>query len=365
MRIVIFKIFTILNIIFKGFMTIDLRSDTVTRPTEAMKQAMLNAEVGDDVFGEDPSINALQKEVAELFGKEAALFVPTGTMANQVAIKAHTRPGDEVIAHQAAHIIRAESGAAAVLSGVQFRTTGKNDGTFDPEEVEAALYTGDNPHFPPTGLIAMENTHNFQGGAVVPLENMALISEIARKHSIPFHLDGARVLNAAVALDVQAETIARNFDTMTLCFSKGLGCPVGSVIMGPQDFITRCLRYRKMFGGGMRQAGYLAEAARYALKNNVTRLAEDHAHATQLANAFKENPHIKNPYGPPQTNILFFSVEHPKINTGKFVAEMGRRGVKISMSYGNTARIVTHLGVSSEEINQVAQTAKDLLSQAS
>ena len=209
---------------------IDLRSDTVTLPSEGMRKAMAEAEVGDDVYGEDPTINTLQEEVAELFGKEAALFVTSGTMANQVSLKAHTQAGDEVIIHPWAHMVRAESGGGAALSGVQYRPVGNPDGNMAVEEVEDAIDTGENPHHLPTRLICMENTHNFSGGRVVSMEAMEGVAAVAKKHNVPMHLDGARVLNASVALDVRPHKITAHFDTGTLCFSKGLGAPVGSII---------------------------------------------------------------------------------------------------------------------------------------
>ena len=304
---------------------IDLRSDTVTLPSEGMRKAMAEAELGDDVYGEDPTINALQEEVAELFGKEAALFVASGTMANQVSLKAHTQAGDGVIIHPWAHIVRAESAGGAALSGVQFNYVGNPDGTMPVEDVEDAIDTGENPHHAPTTLICMENTHNFSGGSVLPLQAMESVAAVARKHEVPIHLDGARVFNASVALDVRPDKIAASFDSGTLCFSKGLGAPVGSIIYGSKIFVKRCLRFRKMYGGGMRQAGILAAAARYALKHNVERLAEDHANASLLAERFQENPHLALPKGMPGTNLLFFSCNHPKISTGSLSQNVWRR----------------------------------------
>ncbi|MCH9013398.1 MAG: aminotransferase class I/II-fold pyridoxal phosphate-dependent enzyme [Proteobacteria bacterium] len=229
---------------------IDLRSDTVTKPGPAMRKAMADAEVGDDVFGEDPTVNALQEEVADLFGKEAAIFVPSGTMANQVSLKAHTQPGDEVVVHPGAHLYRAESAAGAALSGVQFRLVGNPDGTLSVQEIEGVIQSGDNPHFAPTRLICLENTHNFAGGSALLPEYVDTVAELAARHGLPMHLDGARVMNASVFLGVPPARLAAPFRSVTLCFSKGLGAPVGSIIAGPRDFITRCHRFRKMFGAG-------------------------------------------------------------------------------------------------------------------
>lgn len=340
---------------------IDLRSDTVTLPSADMRKAMAEAEVGDDVYGEDPTINALQEEVAQLFGKEAALFVPSGTMANQVSLKAHTQAGDGVIIHSWAHIVRAESGGGAALSGVQFCHVGNPDGTMDAAEVEEAIDTGDNPHHLPTTLICMENTHNFSGGCVLPMEAMESVAAVARKHNLPMHLDGARVLNAAVFLDVRPHKIAACFDSGTLCFSKGLGAPVGSIIYGSKEFVKRCLRFRKMYGGGLRQAGILAAAARFTLKYNVERLAEDHANARLLAEGFEENPHISLPKGLPETNLLFFSCKHPKISTAQLVDSLKGEGILIGPPNGGISRAVTHLGVSRAGVEKTVAAAHKIL----
>ncbi len=340
---------------------IDLRSDTVTKPGPEMRRAMAEAEVGDDVYGEDPTVNRLQEEVAEMFGKEAALFVPTGTMGNQICLKAHTQPGDEVIVHPWAHIVRAESGAGAALSGVQFRPVGNDDGSMDPAEVRDSIQTGENPHHAPTRLICMENTHNFCGGSVVPVENLESLAEVAREHKVAMHLDGARVLNAAIALDVQPDKIAARFDSGTLCFSKGLGAPAGSVIYGSRAFVARCLRYRKMFGGGMRQTGILAAAAAYALKHHVNRLAEDHANARALAEGIGENPHLELPKGMPQTNIVFFSCNHPTVSIEKLVADLSAKGILIGPPNGGAARAVTNLDVSAADIETAVAALHETL----
>ena len=340
---------------------IDLRSDTVTRPTEAMHKAMMAAEVGDDVYGEDPAINALQEEGAALLGMEAALFVPTGTMANQLALKAHTHMGDEVVVHPNAHIVRAESGAGAALAGVQFRMAGREDGTLDRAAVADAIQDGSNPHFAPTRLICCENTHNFQGGTVWPLEELDALGALAAERGVPLHLDGARLLNACVKQDVKPERILRHFASTTLCLSKGLGAPVGSLVAGSKDFIATCLRYRKMYGGGMRQAGYLAEAARYALKHHVQRLAEDHENATVLAGRLAQNKHIQLMYGMPETNIVFFRLEHPKLSVADLVAQLKARGVMIGGSGAYAARAVTHLDVTRAQVEQAADAFDEIL----
>ncbi len=345
-------------------MVIDLRSDTVTKPAPAMLEAMMSAEVGDDVYGEDPNVNALQEEAAALLGKEAALFVPSGTMANQIALNAHTRPGDEVIAHPMAHIVRAEGGAGAALSSIQFRTMGNPDGSLPAEAVAEAIYRGDNPHYPSTALICVENTANIVGGTVITLEQIAAVAAPAREQGVPMHLDGARVLNAAAVLDVQPERITGAFASTTLCFSKGLGAPVGSVVAGSRDFIARCLRIRKRFGGGMRQAGYLAAAARYALEHNVTRLADDHANARRLAEGMVATGQIEMVYGMPQTNIVFFRSIHPKLDTAGLVARLKERGVLAGTMGPTNARAVTHLDVSVEAIETAVNICEEIMAAA-
>ena len=340
---------------------IDLRSDTVTRPTPEMWEAMHHAEVGDDVYGEDPNVNALEQEVASLFGKEAALFVPSGTMANQIALKAQTQPGDEVVAHPLAHIVRAESAGGAMLAGVQFRPVGDGDGIMAVEDVAAVLQDGKNPHFAPTTLICMENTHNVSGGKVVPLDNMEAVATLARENGLRMHMDGARLLNACQVLDVKPESITRMFNSVSLCFSKGLGAPIGSAVAGDRAFITKCLRYRKMYGGGMRQAGILAAAARYALNHNVQRLAEDHANAKLLADGLRKLAGITFPRGYPQTNMVFIGLEHPRLSVQDLVGRLREKGIFIgSAGYGVT-RMVTHLDVSSSDIEKMLKTFSELM----
>jgi threonine aldolase len=340
---------------------IDLRSDTVTLPTPAMRKAMAEAEVGDDVFGEDPSVNALQEEAAALLGKEAALFVASGTMANQVALKAHTQAGDEVVAHPLAHIVRAESAAGAALAGVQFRPVGEDDGTMDPAKIEAVIQSGDNPHFAPTRLVCVENTHNLLGGTVWPLAKLDAVAALAKRHKLLLHMDGARIMNAAIALDARADRIAAAADSVSMCFSKGLGAPVGSVIAGPKAYIVRCTRYRKMYGGGMRQAGILAAAARHALKHHVERLAEDHANARLLAEGLAQSRHITFPNGMPQTNLVFFGCAHPTMTLERLLAGLKERGILVGQAYGTLARAVTHLDVGRADVERTVAAVRDLL----
>jgi threonine aldolase len=342
---------------------VDLRSDTLTQPTPAMRQAMLAAEVGDDVFGEDPNVNALQEEAAALLGKEAALFVASGTMANLVSVKAHTQPGDEVIVHPRCHVVRYEGGGSAALSGVQWRMLDSPDGTFDPVQVEAAVQGGDNPHFAPTRLLCMENTHNMLGGRVLPLANLDAVAGVARAKGVAMHLDGARLLNAAVALDVQPERIARAFDSTTLCFSKGLGAPVGSIVAGSGDFIARCVRIRKMVGGGMRQAGFLAAAARHALRHHVTRLADDHRRAARLAEAIGNERQLELLHGMPQTNIVYFRCTKAGLGMAALAERLKARGVRIGPTGPDTARAVTHLDVDDEDIGRAIAALHEALAE--
>ena len=262
---------------------IDLRSDTVTRPGAAMRAAMAAAPVGDDVFGDDPTVNALQERAAALLGKEAALFVPSGTAANQIALLVHCRPGDEVLLGDGAHQMCFEAGGGGALAGVQFQVLGvSRGGLFDAAELEAEVKP-DNVHYPPSRLVSVEDTHNRAGGKVWPMERLRAVTAVARRRGLALHLDGARLMNAVIESGVPASERAADFDTVSLCFSKGLGAPVGSVLAGSRELMVRAHRYRKMLGGGMRQAGVLAAAGLYALEHHIDRLAEDHKNAQRLA----------------------------------------------------------------------------------
>src|SRR5947199_5408497 len=273
-------------------MVIDLRSDTVTRPTPGMRAAMAAAEVGDDVFGEDPTVNRLQDRVAALLGKEAALFVPSGTMSNQVAVKAHTQPGDELLCESACHVYNFEAGGPAVLSGVTCRTIEGDHGILELSQLEDKI-RAQNDHLVRTRIVSLENTHNRGGGRIYPLEKIQAISEWAHKNGLVMHLDGARLWNAVAASGVSAATWAANFDTVSVCFSKGLGAPIGSALAGSREFIARARRIRKLFGGGMRQAGIAAAAALHALDHHIDRLAEDHRNARVLAQAIADSPGLR------------------------------------------------------------------------
>jgi threonine aldolase len=330
---------------------IDLRSDTVTRPSAAMREAMARAEVGDDVYGEDPTVNRLQKLAARRLGKEAALFVPSGTMANQLAIRALSRHGDVVLAGTGSHLLRHESGAAAALSGVQIATIGR-DGFFDEDDVRAAL-PPDDPHFAPITVVAVENTHNTSGGRVFPLEQVLRVARIVRQHGLRLHLDGARLFNAVIASGTPADVWAAPFDTVSFCLSKGLGAPVGSLVCGSADLIDRVHRYRKMFGGGMRQAGILAAAGLYALESNVQRLAEDHLNARRLAAGLGELGLEIDPM--PETNMVLFRVR----DETRFAGALRSRGVLLNPVGGRRFRAVTHLDISAADIEEaIARIAR-------
>ncbi len=324
---------------------IDLRSDTVTRPTAAMRQAMANAEVGDDVFGEDPTVNRLEAVAAARLGKEAALFVPSGTMANQIAIGLHTRHGDSVLASQGAHILRYEAGGAAALSGVQLTTIGAG-GLFDDDDVRAAVLPATNVHFAPTTLLAIENTHNSSGGRIFPLDQLEAATAAARDEGLRTHLDGARLWNAVVASGIAAPRWAAHFDTVSFCFSKGLGAPVGSVLCASRDAIVRGRRLRKMLGGGMRQAGILAAAALHAIEHHVERLTDDHACARRLAAGLQN---LGLPVDPlPETNIVMFEVA----DTIGFARAAQECGVLVIALDPGRFRAVTHLDVSEDDIDE-------------
>jgi threonine aldolase len=342
---------------------IDLRSDTVTRPTAAMREAMARAEVGDDVYGEDPTVNRLQERVAALLGKEAALYVPSGTMANQIALWLHTRPGDEVLVGAGAHCMLFESGAGAALSGLMFHVLGSS-GLFDAAEVEAAIQP-DNHHFAPTALVAVENTHNRAGGAIFPQRNILAIAEVARRRGLALHLDGARLFNAQVATGVAARELAAPFDTVSTCLSKGLGAPVGSLIAGSRPLIHRAHRRRKMLGGGMRQAGILAAAGLYALDHHVERLAEDHAHARAFAATLARAPGVKLDVSTVQTNIVIWDLapEVP-LDAAAFVARAREHGLLVNAIAARRLRAVTHLDVDGPACELAATRALEVLKAA-
>ena len=331
---------------------IDLRSDTVTVPTDGMRKAMARAEVGDDVYGEDPTVNRLQEMAAALLGKRYALFVPSGTMANQLAIRCQTQPGQEVIVESTAHIVRYEQGAAGALAGVQLHWVTGERGVMTAEQVEAAIRPND-PHSIPTALICLENTHNSGGGTIYPLSTIGKIRAVAVKHGIPMHLDGARLLNAVAATTLPAASYAQHFETVSLCLSKGLGAPVGSLLISSeQGLIERARRYRRMYGGAMRQAGILAAAGIYALEHHVGRLKEDHDHAKKLARLLQQIPAVRIAPQHVETNIVIFDVEDQRRTPADIVAALRGQGVLINAIGGRRYRAVTHLNISAKQIDE-------------
>jgi threonine aldolase len=338
---------------------IDLRSDTVTRPTPAMREAMARAEVGDDVMGEDPTVNALQERTAALLGKEAALFVPTGTMANQIAIGVHAGPGDELICDATAHIYVWEGGGIARLWGATPRTIEGEHGLIRPAQLAGKIQPDDG-HYTRTRLVCLENTHNRGGGRVQPLAQVAEISSWARSNGLAMHLDGARLMNAVVASGVSAATWAIHFDTVSICFSKGLGAPVGSAVAGTTEAMRKAHRLRKVLGGGMRQAGVIAAAALHALDHHVDRLADDHANARVIAHAVEETEGLRLESGPVETNLVWIEVS-PSLGTAQEVASRLRDGgVLVSALGPQVLRACTHLDVSHEQAETAAGRIREL-----
>ena len=330
---------------------IDFRSDTVTKPTPAMREAMARADVGDDVYGEDPTVNRLQEVVAERLGKEAALFVPSGTMANQIALRSLTEPGDGAIAARDAHIYLYESGAAAALAGVQITLVGER-GLFGADDVRAAIYPADD-HFARTRVVCIENTHNRSGGRVFPLERIREIAQLAKSRGLSLHLDGARLWNAEAATGIDAARWAEPFDTVSCCLSKGLGAPIGSLVAGTRERIARAHRFRKMQGGGMRQAGVLAAAGLFALEHHAKRLVEDHANAKRLAEGLSKLPGVT--VTPPETNIVLFH----RADAPALAARVRARGVLISDISSDSIRAVTHLDVSADDVDRALAVLRE------
>ncbi len=334
---------------------IDLRSDTVTLPTPAMRRAMYEAEVGDDVWGEDPTVKRLQEMAAERMGKEAALFVASGTMGNLVSLLAHCRRGDEVIMGSECHIFHYEVGAAAVFGGLVYRTVPNTRfGELPLEEIEAAI-RGPNVHFPPTGLICLENTHNRCGGTVLGPEYMRRVRELADRYRLPVHLDGARIFNAAIALGIEARELARYADSVMFCLSKGLSAPVGSLVCGTAEFVERVHRMRKMVGGGMRQVGVIAAAGIVALQEMVDRLAEDHENARRLAEGLANIPGIAVDLDTVQTNMVMFYPTDPRWTTETLSQALCAAGVLVSYLGRTKIRAVTHYGIERSDIEEALQ----------
>jgi threonine aldolase len=331
---------------------IDLRSDTITKPTPAMREAMARAEVGDDVFGDDPTVKELESETAALLGKEAALFTPSGTMANQLAIRSHTEPGDEILVEGNAHIYYYEAGGPAALSGVMCRCLDGRRGVFTAADLEAALRPADQ-HFARTRLVCIENTHNRGGGKIWSIEQVRQVASAARKHNLQLHLDGARLWNASVATGTAEREYAAMFDTVSVCFSKGLGAPVGSALVGSTALIDRARRFRKMLGGGMRQAGIIAAGALFALRHHRARLAEDHLNAKLLAAGLAGSQAIETDAEEVETNMVRFRSR--SIPAEQLVERLRTHGVLMLAVGLDTIRAVTHLMVSAPDIEEAVK----------
>ena len=332
---------------------IDLRSDTVTRPTEEMRRAMLEAPVGDDVFGEDPTVHRLEEYVADLLGKQAALYAPSGTMTNQIGVQVNTKRGEEVLLHEGSHIFVYEAGAPAMLSSVQLRTLTGENGVLSPETVGAAVRPED-VHFPRSRLLCLENTHNTSGGKVFPLDDFAAAAARAKGLGLKVHLDGARLFNAQAATGTPAREWCAHADTVSVCSSKGLGAPVGSLLAGDEETIREARRARKAFGGGMRQAGIIAAASLYAFENHVDRLSEDHRRASDLAAGLREAGYEA---AEPETNLVLVAVERPS----EFLQALAREGVLATPGRPGFVRLCTHLDAGDEDIQTAIQAATRIM----
>ncbi len=336
---------------------IDFRSDTVTKPTAGMLQAMMAAKVGDDVFAEDPTVNRLESMAADMFGLEAGLFCPSGTMTNQIAIKVHTQPGDEVICDFLSHIYQYEGGGIAFNASCSVRLLQGDRGRITAEQVLAAI-NPDDVHKPVTKLVSLENTANRGGGSCYDFEEIKRIKKVCEEHDLAFHLDGARLFNALVAKKETAKQYGDAFDTISICLSKGLGTPVGSVLLGPKDFIKKARRVRKVFGGGMRQAGFLAAAGIYALENHVERLAEDHQHAQQIADALQKKDFTGEIF-PVETNIVIFEIKG-RFTAQHFIDEMKKKGILMFAISPTHVRMVVHLDITPAMMQEVIQIIDQL-----
>lgn len=337
---------------------IDLRSDTVTKPSEEMRKAMYDAEVGDDVYKEDPTINKLQEYAADLLGKEDALYVPSGVMGNQICLNVHTQPGEEVICEADAHIFQYESGSPAALSGLQLYPVKGNNGIITTEQIEPMIRPQSAYYMPRTKIVEIENTHNRAGGTIHPIENIKKIRELVYKYNLIFHLDGARLWNASVASGISVSEYSSHFDSVSVCLSKGLGAPVGSIIAGSKDFITEAFRVRKAWGGGMRQVGILAAAGLYALQNNIERLEEDHSKAKTLANVINDIDTLEINIENVHTNILIFKPN--KISVEDALQKCAEKGLQLSIGQIGTLRAVTHMDASFDDIEKAEKILREV-----
>jgi threonine aldolase len=340
---------------------IDLRSDTVTLPTAAMREAIYSSDLGDDVYGEDPSTNRLQDMAAEQMGKEAALLVPSGTMGNLTCVLTHCRRGEEVIVGDESHIFLNEAGGISALGGIQVHTVpNQPDGTIRLEDIEAAI-RGDNIHFPRTRLICLENTHNRCNGAPLSPEYLDSVSALAKRHGLNLHLDGARIFNAAAALKVDVRELTRSVDSLIFCFSKGLSAPIGSIVCGSREFIAEALRTRKMLGGGMRQTGIVAAACIVALDEMVERLSEDHIYARRLAEGIAQIPGLSIDLDQIKTNIIFFDLHSDRLAADDLITILSKKGIKVSRTGPSRFRMVTHYGIEPQDIDAVLVALREIM----
>ena len=339
---------------------IDLRSDTITKPSQEMRKAMYDAEVGDDVYKEDPTVNELERYTAELLGKEAALFVPSGVMGNQICLNVLTNPGDEVICEKDAHIFQYESGSPAALSGLQLSLIDGVRGVFTPEQVEPLIRPESAYYMARTKVIEIENTHNRAGGTINPIENIKALSVLGKKHNLYLHLDGARIWNASVATGISPAEYSKHFDSISCCLSKGLGAPIGSMISGTKDFIKQAYRVRKAWGGGMRQVGVLAAAGLFALKNNIPRLKEDHEKAKVLAEELSKLQNVTVDVESVQTNIVMFKPIN--MSADVLLSKCKENGLIIGTGKVGVIRAVTHMDVSMDEIKEAVKIVERLVS---
>ncbi|MBL7723511.1 MAG: aminotransferase class I/II-fold pyridoxal phosphate-dependent enzyme [Chitinophagaceae bacterium] len=336
---------------------IDFRSDTVTKPTPGMMEAMMKARVGDDVFGEDPSINELEQIAADMFGMQAALFCPSGTMTNQIAIKCHTQPGDEVICDESSHVYQYEGGGIAFNSGASVKLLQGDRGRINADQVLSAIQP-DDPHRAHSSLVSLENTSNRGGGSCYDFSEILKIQALCKEKNLSLHLDGARLWNALVAKKETPKKYGETFDSISICLSKSLGCPVGSLLLGKKDFIKKARRIRKVFGGGMRQAGFIAAAGIYALQNNIDRLSEDHHHASQIAGAISKKKFVKQTL-PVETNIIIFEL-NDSISAPGLVAKLKEYDILGYAISPNRVRLVVHLDISKEMVNKTIEVFNQL-----
>lgn len=340
---------------------IDLRSDTVTRPTPAMRDAMQHAVVGDDVLGDDPTVIELQERTAELLGKPAAVYVPSGTMANLIGIKAQTEPGDEIIAHEESHFFFYETGGFAAVAGCSIRGLTGPRGMFNPDDVHNAMRPAQT-HFPRSRLLVLENTHNRGGGSIWPVDQFAAVAHAGRDNNLRIHLDGARLMNACVALNVEPTEFTKHVDSVSMCFSKGLGAPVGSIFASDEQTVQRAMRLRKMFGGTMRQSGVIAAAALHALDHHVDRLAEDHVNARRFAQAIATVPGISLDPATVQTNMVFFDIEESWGTGMQLAKQLETAGVRLFATSPQRLRAVFHLDVTSRQTDEAVEVIQSVVS---